>query len=89
MQRDRLCTAPVSYTHLDVYKRQPLHNSQRLIKTNEDGSIIIHLFLVENYELERLVLGFGNGIEIIKPEGMRKRMKSILEKSLEKYKLGE
>lgn len=68
---------------------KPLHNSQRLIKTNEDGSIIIHLFLVENYELERLVLGFGNGIEIIKPEGMRKRMKGILEKSLEKYKLGE
>jgi predicted DNA-binding transcriptional regulator YafY len=64
---------------------KPLHNSQRLIKTNEDGSIIIHLFLIENYEIERLLLGFGNGLEVIKPEALRKRIKFILEKSVEKY----
>ena len=64
---------------------KPLHNSQRLIKTNDDGSIIIHLFLIENYELERLLLGFGNGLEILKPERLRNRIKKILEKSIEKY----
>jgi predicted DNA-binding transcriptional regulator YafY len=64
---------------------KPLHNSQRLIQTNEDGSIIIHLLLIENYELERLLLGFGNGLEIIKPERLRNRFKMILEKSIEKY----
>ena len=64
---------------------KPLHNSQRLIKTNDDGSIIIHLLLAENYELERLLLGFGNGLEIIKPERFRERIKKILEKSIEKY----
>lgn len=64
---------------------KPLHNSQRLIQTNDDGSIIIHLLLIENYELERLLLGFGNGLEIIKPERLRNRFKMILEKSIEKY----
>lgn len=64
---------------------KPIHNTQRLIKSNEDGSIIIHLFLIENYEFERLLLGFGNGLEVIKPEGLRNRIKSILEKSIEKY----
>ena len=64
---------------------KPLHNSQRIIKTNDDGSIIIHLFLIENYELERLLLGFGNGLEVLKPEGMRKRIKNILEKSVARY----
>lgn len=64
---------------------KPLHNSQRLIKTNDDGSIIIHLLLIENYELERLLLGFGNGLEVIKPERLRNRIKKILEKSIEKY----
>lgn len=64
---------------------KPLHNSQRLIQTNDDGSIIIHLLLIENYELERLLLGFGNGLEIIKPERLRNRFKMILEQSIEKY----
>ena len=30
--RHSIATAPVSYTHLDVYKRQMLHNGLRLIK---------------------------------------------------------
>lgn len=64
---------------------KPLHSSQRLIKTNDDGSVIIHLFLLENYELERLLLGFGCGIEILHPANLRERMKNILKKALLKY----
>jgi predicted DNA-binding transcriptional regulator YafY len=64
---------------------KPLHNTQRLIKTNADGSIIIHLLLIENYELDRLLLGFGNGLEVIKPEKLRKRMQTIVYKTLERY----
>ena len=62
-----------------------MHNSQRLLKENSDGSIIINLFLIENYEMERLLLGFGDGLEVLKPERLRLRMKSILEKSLHLY----
>lgn len=76
----------IDQTNAPYVITKPLHNTQRLIKTNEDGSIIIHLFLIENYELERLFLGFGSGLEIIKPERLRLRMKSILEKSLNRYK---
>ncbi|WP_298393452.1 WYL domain-containing protein [Flavobacterium sp.] len=64
---------------------KPMHQTQRLIKTNDDGSIIIHLFLMLNYEAERLFLGFGNGLEVLKPEGLRNRMKNIIEKSLKRY----
>jgi predicted DNA-binding transcriptional regulator YafY len=42
--------------------------------------------MIENSELERLLLGFGNGLEVLKPEKIRLKMKSILEKALEKYK---
>ena len=52
---------------------------------NEDKSIIVHLFIAPNYEMERLLLGFGCGIEILKPESLRNRMKKMLEKALEKY----
>lgn len=66
---------------------KPLHNSQRVIRTNEDGSILVHLFLVENYELHRLLLGFGCGLEVISPEKLRQQMKENMKKSLLMYGL--
>jgi predicted DNA-binding transcriptional regulator YafY len=66
---------------------KPLHASQRLIKENEDKSIIIHLFITPNYEMERILLGFGDGIEILRPENLRNRMKKILQKALSRYEL--
>jgi predicted DNA-binding transcriptional regulator YafY len=64
---------------------KPLHHTQRLIQENEDKSVIVHLFIVPNYEMERLLLGFGCGIEILRPESLRKRMKNTLQKALAKY----
>jgi predicted DNA-binding transcriptional regulator YafY len=64
---------------------KPLHQSQRLIQENEDKSVIVHLFISPNYEMERLLLGFGDGIEILRPENLRNRMKKILQKALNRY----
>lgn len=64
---------------------KPLHPSQRLIKENEDGSVIVHLFISPNYEMDRLLLGFGDGLQILRPENLRNRMKTILQKALSKY----
>ncbi|WP_281321829.1 helix-turn-helix transcriptional regulator [Flavobacterium aestivum] len=64
---------------------KPLHSSQRLITENEDGSIIINLFLIPNYEMERLLLGFGAGLEVLKPEHLRNRMQKIIKNALDKY----
>ncbi|MFD2907781.1 helix-turn-helix transcriptional regulator [Flavobacterium ardleyense] len=64
---------------------KPLHNTQRLQQQNEDGSIIISLFLKENFEFERLLLGFGAGLEVLKPESLRNRIKTILKNSCQLY----
>ncbi len=64
---------------------KPLHESQRLIKENEDGSVIIHIYVIPNYEMERLLLGFGSCLEILKPEGLRNRMKKILQDAISHY----
>ena len=64
---------------------KPLHKTQRLINTNDDRSVIIHLLITENYEFERLLLGFGSGLEVLKPEGLRKRIKLIIQNSLTNY----
>lgn len=65
---------------------KPLHPTQRLIRQNDDGTIIVHLLVIPNYEMERLLLGFGCGIEVLKPENLRNRMKKNLQMALEKYK---
>lgn len=75
----------VNATHAPYILTKPLHNTQRLIKTNEDMSIIIHLLLTENFEFERQLLGFGDGIEILKPEKLRNKMKAIFQKAVENY----
>lgn len=77
----------VNAIHAPYVLTKPLHHTQRLIKTNEDRSIIIHLLLVENFEFERQVLGFGDGIEVVKPEGLRKKMKDILRNALANYEI--
>ena len=64
---------------------KPLHSTQRILQQNEDGSIIISLYLKENFEFERLLLGFGAGLEVLKPERLRNRIKTILEHSLHLY----
>ena len=64
---------------------KPMHHSQRLIKTNPDGSIIIHIFVIVNYELERILLGFGNGLEVLRPLNLRDRMKNILGNAIALY----
>ena len=71
--------------HAPYVITKPIHSSQRVIETYEDGSVKINLFLTENYELERLLLGFGDGLEVLQPPRLRNRMKDILQKSLDKY----
>ena len=64
---------------------KPFHRSQRIIKTTDDG-VIFNIFVQINFELERLILGFGDSIEVIKPKKLRERMKLKLEKAAGFYK---
>lgn len=64
---------------------KPFHRSQRIIKKTEDG-VIFNIFVQINFELERLILGFGDSIEVIKPKRLRDRMKLKLEKAAGFYK---
>jgi predicted DNA-binding transcriptional regulator YafY len=64
---------------------KPFHHSQKLIERLENGAILISLSVHHNYEIERLILGFGNGIEVIKPRRLRSRMKTIVKKMATNY----
>ena len=64
---------------------KPLHPTQNLVQENEDKSIIIDLCIAPNYEMERVLLGFGCGIEVLKPESLRNRIKKMLQQAVDRY----
>lgn len=63
---------------------KPFHKSQRIIESNSDG-MIFNIFVQINFELERLILGFGENIEVLKPEKLRNRILKKLELSAKNY----
>jgi predicted DNA-binding transcriptional regulator YafY len=63
---------------------KPFHASQRLIRNTEDG-VIFNILVQINFELERLILGFGDSIEILRPKGLRNRMIKKLQRAMYNY----
>lgn len=50
---------------------KPLHQSQEVVKQHKDGSVSLALQVVLNFELERLLLGYGSHIEVLSPRLLR------------------
>ncbi len=64
---------------------KPLHHSQTMEKEYEDGSIEVVLKVKINFELERLILGFGDAIEVLKPQKLRNRIFKKLGNAARRY----
>lgn len=65
---------------------KPFHHSQEIIESFPDGSIIIQVRVHLNFEFERLILGFGESIEVLKPKKLRSRIKKKLKKTVKLYR---
>lgn len=64
---------------------KPFHHSQTLVKSFEDGTVIVQLRVHLNMEFDRLLLGFGPSIEVLKPKILRNRMRNRLKLAYEQY----
>lgn len=72
-------------TNAPYIKTKPFHHSQEIVEEREDRSIVFRMQVSHNFELERLLLGFGGSIEVIKPLELRKIMLDKLRWSLKRY----
>lgn len=63
---------------------KPLHPSQKH-KIGENG-LTVRLNVIPNYELERLILSFGDSVKVISPTSLREKISDRLQKASEKYK---
>lgn len=72
----------ISVQHVES---KPIHKHQEEVRREKDGSLIIKLNLMINYELKATILGFGDGIEVLEPKELREEIKSIHERSCAQY----
>lgn len=64
-------------------KSKPIHHSQKVIERGNDYTII-ELRLIPNYELETLILGFIDSIEILSPQTLIDSLKARVDKIVNK-----
>lgn len=64
---------------------KPIHHSQKLLERYSNGSILIGLFVHHNFEIERLILGFAESVEVVKPQRLRDRIAMKLHKATSNY----
>lgn len=66
-------------------KTKQLHESQQIVKEYSNGSLLVELFIIINYELKSLLLSYGPGIEVKKPDALKNEIKAILKETISKY----
>jgi predicted DNA-binding transcriptional regulator YafY len=70
--------------HAPYVITKPLHPTQKIIKEESDGTLF-SIEVIWNFELETLLLGFGERLKVLSPKRLRGRMIASLKKTLESY----
>jgi len=63
---------------------KPIHRSQKVVSMNDEG-VIIEINVIPNYELEQLILSFGDEIAVVAPSCFRDKIMQRLENSQKNY----
>ena len=62
------------YHQAPYIKTKPIHSSQRIVEETKQG-VIFSIDVIPNFELERELMGFGEGLKIISPNNLVRRIK--------------
>lgn len=81
--RVRFWAAPAQVPYIET---KPLHKSQFVVQRNEDGSAIFQMEVVLNYELEKDLLGFGEGVKVLSPRILVHNMSRRLRQAADNYR---
>ncbi len=68
-------------------KSLPLHESQEILEDNEER-FVVKIHVVDNYELRRIILGYGADVAVLEPRGLAEEIAAIHEKSAAIHRQG-
>lgn len=86
-QRKQKVRIFVDHFHAPYVETKPLHHSQEVVQ-RFNGGVIIQITVQLNYELEKEILGFGEGMRVLAPERLAKAIKSRMDKAVMNYEIG-
>lgn len=64
---------------------KPIHHSQFIVERNEDGSAVFQLDVVPNFELEKALLEYADGIRVLSPKHLVDQTRKRLENAARLY----
>jgi predicted DNA-binding transcriptional regulator YafY len=65
-------------------KTKPIHPSQQIVETTKEG-VTFSIDVIPNFELERELMGFGEGLKILSPNNLVRRIKRKVRLMYEAY----
>jgi predicted DNA-binding transcriptional regulator YafY len=78
---------------IKVYKQaapyvrsKPIHMNQEVLSEYKDGSILVRLKLIINYELKSVLLSYGPGLVVRKPKLLKETLRDLLEETAKLYR---
>jgi predicted DNA-binding transcriptional regulator YafY/ectoine hydroxylase-related dioxygenase (phytanoyl-CoA dioxygenase family) len=74
----------INHYHAPYVLTKPLHPSQEVVNKDHYG-VTISLLVQHNFELEKAILGFGDGIKVLAPKRLRQIIKERLTNSIDLY----
>lgn len=74
----------VDSSNAPYVKTKPLHTSQETVSESDEGTVF-KICVQLNYELERLLLGFGNCLIVYKPKKLRLRLQEKFRGGMKNY----
>jgi predicted DNA-binding transcriptional regulator YafY len=63
-----------THQHAPYIKTKPIHTSQQVVETSAEG-VVFSIDIVPNFELERELLGFGEGLKVLSPNNIVRLLK--------------
>lgn len=69
---------------LPYIETKPIHHSQIILEQDEKGSII-QITVIPNFELEQVLLSYGESLKVIFPPPLKEKMQERIRKSLNNY----
>lgn len=82
--RPELISFRVDRRNAPYVTTKPFHSSQKTV-ARDDYGVTFSIEVQMNFELERLILGFGDSIEVLQPEKLRNRIQEKLKRAVKKY----
>lgn len=67
-------------------RTKPIHPTQSKVRYLESGEMILSIKVIPNYELERLILSFGDKVRVVSPKDLQQKIIERISSCLSQYK---